>query len=357
MEKTFILPPRIIILFMWINILEQYEKCMFLKHFRHLLQRLVLKKILKHLLCCLFSLFLRNWEAKRKMSTGKPPPLPLRKPPGYRDPSIPIQHPPPRKAVKLPPSFHQNKRRRRSCTCCRIFCCCLCVLTAILILVFVSAGGLFYLWFQPRLPEIHLKSINFTKFNVSTTPDGPVLDAQSTIRVEIKNPNQNLGIVYDRTHVFLNAVNGDANLGEQTVPGFSQNKNNVTTLRFATKVQKEILDGKSAEELKKGFKNKNLLLNAEIRSGIGLKQSRWATNPVQVKILCGGMRLNQIKGGGSMPKCRIKMLNWYAYSVEFFGLFLSCLKGFSLTLWLVIKLESMLVSLLFCYFNYALCLN
>ncbi|KAI3449243.1 hypothetical protein Pfo_005908, partial [Paulownia fortunei] len=243
------------------------------------------------------------------MSTGQPtPPPPLQKPPGYRDPSIPIQHPRPRKAVNLPPSFHQNKRRS---SCRRTFCCCVCIVTAILFLVFICAGGFFYLWFQPRLPEIHLKSINFTKFNVSTTPDGQVLDAQSTIGVEIKNPNQNLGMVYDRTQVFLNSVNGDAKLGEQTMPGFTQDKNNVTTLKFATKVQREILDNKSAEELKKGFRSKNLLVNAEMRTGIGLKQSRWTTGTVQVKVLCEGMRLSQVQGGGAMPKCRIKMLNWY----------------------------------------------
>ncbi|KAH6756476.1 hypothetical protein C2S53_002477 [Perilla frutescens var. hirtella] len=249
------------------------------------------------------------------MSAGKPPPpLPLQRPPGYRDPNTPIQHPPPQKAVKLPPSFQQAKRRR---ACCRICCCCFCIAMVILVFVSVSAALTFYLWFQPRLPQIHLKSIEFTKFNVSTTADGPVLDAAATVAVEIKNPNQNLGIVYDRTHVLLSAVNGDASLGEQTVAGFSQSKNNVTTLKFAMRVDKEIVDGKSAEELKKGFKSKSLLLNAEIRSGIGVKERRWATTPLQVEVVCDGVRFSQVEGGGggggSMPKCRIKVFNWYVY--------------------------------------------
>ncbi|KAL8541087.1 hypothetical protein ACS0TY_002390 [Phlomoides rotata] len=242
-------------------------------------------------------------------ATGKQePPLPLRKPPGYRDPTISIQHPPPRKAVKLPPSFQQPKRRR---SCCRIFCCCVCISVFILIIVFAVAGFLFYLWYRPRLPEIHLKSITFTKFNVTTTPGtGPGLDAQSTIDVVIKNPNQNFGIVYGRTHILLSAVNGDVNLGEQTLGGFNQGKNNVTTLRFATKVQKEIVDGKSADELMKGIKKKNLMMSAEIRSGIGLKQMI----PVRVSVVCvGKMTLNQLQ----QPKCRIKLLNWYAKFLSF----------------------------------------
>lgn len=249
------------------------------------------------------------------MSTGKSqPPLPLRKPPGYRDPATKTQHPvQPRKPVKLPPTFQKTKRRR---SCCRIFCCCLCLSIFILILIFAVAGFVFYFWFQPRLPEIHLKSITFTEFNITKNP-GPTLDAQSTVDVVIKNPNNNFGLVYGRTRILLSAVNGDVNLGEQTVGGFNQDSNNVTTLRVAMKAQNEILDGKSAEELERGFKNKNLMMNAEIRSGIGLKHNRWSMNPVQVSVVCVGMSLDQLQRGGSTPKCRVKVLDRYALNLGF----------------------------------------
>lgn len=102
----------------------------------------------------------------------------------------------------------------------------------------------------------------------------------------------------------LSAVNGDVSLGEQTVAGFSQDKDTATTLKLPLKVEREIVDGKCEEELK----SKNLALNAEIRSGIGLKHPRWSTAPVKVEIFCGGMRLS---GGSSMPRCRIKVFNWY----------------------------------------------
>lgn len=241
------------------------------------------------------------------MSAGKPP-LPLQRPPGYRDPNTSTRHAPPQRAIRVPPSLRPAKRRRASC--CRICCCCFCIVIIILILVLISAGLTFYLWFQPRLPEIYLESINFTKFNVSTTPDGPVLDAVSTVVVEIKNPNQKLGIVYGMTEVLLSGVNGDVCLGEHTVAGFTQGQGNVTTLKLAMNVGNQILDSRSAEELKKGFKSKNLLLNAEIRSGIGIKESRWATSPVAVEVLCDGMRLSQLQTGGTIPKCRIRLLNW-----------------------------------------------
>ncbi|KAL2251795.1 UNVERIFIED_CONTAM: hypothetical protein Sindi_2301800 [Sesamum indicum] len=243
---------------------------------------------------------------------------PLQKPPGYREANTPVPRPRPRKPVKLPPSFYQNKRRS---ACCRTCCCCICIFTVILILAVVSAGGLFYLWFQPRLPEIHLTSINFTKFKVTTVPDGPMLDSECSIGVEIKNPNQELKMVYDRTQISINAAEGNANLGRQTVPGFTQNKNNVTNLKFTMKAEKEPLDSKSADELKDGFRSKSLLVDAELRTGIGLKGSGWATSTARVDVLCQGVRLSQVRDGGEMPKCRFKILNWYVNSVRISVLF------------------------------------
>ncbi|XP_073281799.1 uncharacterized protein [Primulina huaijiensis] len=161
--------------------------------------------------------------------------------------------------------------------CCRNFCCGISIFTAISLLFLFSALGFFFLWIGPRLPEIHLKSIDFKKFNVTTTPDGLTLDAQSIVSVEVKNPNSNLRMEYDRTRIYVNAVNGDTDLGQVTVPGFTQDKNNVTTLKFTTRAEKEILESKIAEELSNGFKNRKLVMNVEGESGIGIKiSSGWA---------------------------------------------------------------------------------
>ncbi|XP_075500264.1 uncharacterized protein LOC142538853 [Primulina tabacum] len=242
------------------------------------------------------------------MSIGQTPPPPLQKPPGYRDPTTPVKPPPPRKAA-LPPSLHLQKNPNR---CCRNFCCGISIVTAISLLFLFSALGFFFLWFEPRLPEIHLKSIDFKKFNVTTTPDGLTLDAQSIVSVEVKNPNSNLRMEYDRTRIYVNAVNGDTNLGQVTVPGFTQDKNNVTTLKFTTRAEKEILESKIAEELSNGFKNKKLVMNVEIESGVGIKSSGWAIGTVEVKVLCGGVSLSQVQDGrgAAAPKCRIKILDW-----------------------------------------------
>ncbi|KZV26780.1 hypothetical protein F511_28697 [Dorcoceras hygrometricum] len=243
------------------------------------------------------------------MSHGQTPTPPLQKPPGYRDPTTPVKPLPPRKAT-LPPSFQlQNKRN----TCCRNFCCAISIVAAVSLLFVLSALGFSVLWFEPRLPEIHLKSIDFKRFNVTTTPDGLTLDAQSVVSVEVKNPNSNLRIQYDRTSIYVNAAAGGTNLGQVTVPGFMQDNNNVTTLRLTTSAEKEILGSKTAQELSNGFKSTNMVMNVEIESGIGIKSSGWATGTVEVKVLCGGVSLSQVQEGvGAAPAtCRIKILDWY----------------------------------------------
>ncbi|KAL2479247.1 Late embryogenesis abundant (LEA) hydroxyproline-rich glycoprotein family [Forsythia ovata] len=239
------------------------------------------------------------------MSQGHPP---LQKPPGYRDPSIPIRRPQPqplqRKAAALPPSFYQKKRRSY----CRICCCCTCIVLFLLIILIIAAGAFFYLWMDPKLPVVHLKTIKFTKFKVTNTDAGPALDAQSSLNIEIKNPNTHFELEYDKTRVVLNAGNG-ANLGEQTLNGFTQGKNNVTTLKFTIKASRELMAKKDADMILKGFKNKNLVLSTEVRTGIGLKGNGWKTGTVQVNVICAGMKLNQIHNG-AMPKCRVKLFDW-----------------------------------------------
>jgi len=238
------------------------------------------------------------------MSQGQ---TPLQKPPGYRDASIPIQRPqppPPRKAAALPPSFYQKKRRNW----CRMCCCCTCIVLVLLILLIIAAGAFFYAWFDPKLPVVHLKTIKFSKFNVTNTDAGPALDAQSSLDIEIKNPNKHFELEYDKTRVVLNAGNGE-NLGEQTLPGFTQGKNNVTTLKFTIKASQELLAKKDADMIINGFKNKNLVVSPEVRTGIGLKGNGWKTGIVQVDVICAGLTLNQIQNSAT-PECHIKLLDW-----------------------------------------------
>nr|GMC79965.1 NDR1/HIN1-like protein 6 [Ipomoea batatas] len=229
---------------------------------------------------------------------------PLKKPPGYRDPSIPIQMP--------PPSFYPPRRRRRNC-CCR--CCCYFILFLIfVILLLIVCGAIFFLWFNPKLPVFHLTSLDFTKFAVTNSPDGgSSLNAQGTVGVEMKNPNKQLKMVYGRTKVELRGGTGgseDMSLGKGIVRGFVQKPGNVRELKVRIR-SKELLFGKSATNVGDRFKRKTLKVNAEVKTGIGIGFSGgWSTGPVGVTVRCKGLSLKHISDGTSR-KCHVKLLNLY----------------------------------------------
>ncbi|KAM3287498.1 NDR1/HIN1-like protein 6 [Capsicum chacoense] len=230
---------------------------------------------------------------------------PLKKPPGFKDPTIPIQMPP--RKVKLPPSFYPQKRKSRTCCC---SCCCLCVLIILILLLILVAGcGFLYLWFEPKLPVFHLRSLEFTQFNVTETQDGPKLNAQSAVKVKLKNPNRELKIVYGETRIELKGEN-DVNMGEAKVVGFVQEKKNVKVVKFIMKSHEMLYGGSIGKVMKIGFKNKNLRVSADVSTAIGIGYKEWKSWKIGVRVSCGSLKLKQIEDGGT-PKCGITLFNWF----------------------------------------------
>ena len=235
----------------------------------------------------------------------------LQKPPGYRDPTTTpgkpaIARPPPRKPV-LPPSFHPKKRRRNWCRTC---CCFVFVFFILLILVVAIAGGLFYLWFDPKLPVFHLQSFRVPKFNVTVKPDGTYLDAETVTRIEIKNPNGKLAIYYGGTQVGVTVGEDETELGSKEVSGFTQGKKNTTSLKVETSVKNQLVDDGSGTKLKNGFKNKGLVVDVEARTRVGFIVQGLKIGTVGVNALCGAVSLKKLDSG-DMPKCSVNLFKWY----------------------------------------------
>ncbi|KAJ8534816.1 hypothetical protein K7X08_016544 [Anisodus acutangulus] len=172
----------------------------------------------------------------------------------------------------------------------------------------VAACGFLYLWFDPKLPVFHLRSLDFTKFNVTESQDGPKLNAQSTLGVELKNPNRELKIVYGETRVELKGEN-DVSMGEGKVSGFVQEKKSVKVVKFGVKSNEMLLYGASVGEVMRiGFKNKNLRVSADVSSAIGIGYKGWKSWKFGVRISCGALMLKQIENGAT-PKCGITLFN------------------------------------------------
>ncbi|KAA8516137.1 hypothetical protein F0562_019316 [Nyssa sinensis] len=188
----------------------------------------------------------------------------LRKPPGYRDPSA-LGQTPTRLLTRsrgFPLPYRPEKKRR---SCCWLFCCFICIAILVLLFIIIVSGGVFYIWFEPRLPIFHLKSFQFIRFNVTVNPDGTYLNSQTVIRVEVRNA------------------------------------------KLEVEVMNELVEDGVVKKLKDGFRSKSLVVSAEIQSGIGLRSGGWDTNTVGIKVLCGHVNLKHGRGW-----CHAQMLHQYA---------------------------------------------
>lgn len=234
----------------------------------------------------------------------------LKKPPGYRDPSEPFKPvaiPPPRKRV-LPPSFRTKRKRRNWCRTC---CCFLCVLIFILVIVFVVVGGIFYLWFSPKVPVFHLQSFRIPVFNVTVKPDGTYLDAHTIIRIEVKNPNSKLKVYYGRTDI-KGIVGKGTELGQSEAAAFTQGTNNVRSLKIESSVKNQLVDDGVGTKLKNDYKKKKLKVRVVGGTSVGYVVQGWKIATVSVKVYCGGMTFKNLDGGdhNAMPKCTVNLLRW-----------------------------------------------
>ncbi|KAJ7951260.1 putative Late embryogenesis abundant hydroxyproline-rich glycoprotein family [Quillaja saponaria] len=239
---------------------------------------------------------------------AEPPLKPtLQKPPGYRDPTNPGR-PIPRQPVRkpaIPPSFRPKKKSR---SCCRACCCFFCIFILILIVLFLIAGGLFYVWYEPKLPEFHLQTFRLPQLNVTVRPDGTYLNAETVTRVEVKNPNNKLGWYYDGTR-FEISIGDDTVLGSKNIPNFSVGKGKTTSLKVETSVKNQLINDGKGKKLKSQISSKDLMVFVDVKTKAGLILEGWKVGTVEINVLCGDVKLKNLENG-EMPKCTINLLKW-----------------------------------------------
>ncbi|CAK7348770.1 unnamed protein product [Dovyalis caffra] len=223
----------------------------------------------------------------------------LQRPPGYRDPNLPVKsapRPPPTKApLPLPPSFQPRKRRSRHW--CRLCICCLILLIIISILLLVISGGLFYIWFNPKLPVLHLQSFKFSTFNVIKKSDGTYLTANMVARIEVSNPNEKIIYQFGESEVEITAGDDEVNLGSTSLPKFTLETKNTTSLKIETKVNNELIEDEIGSKILDQFTSKKLKVKMDVKTGVGIAFEGMKTGLLAVEVLCGGVTLKETESG------------------------------------------------------------
>lgn len=234
----------------------------------------------------------------------------LQKPPGYRDPTNPgkpVPRPLPRKSV-LPPSFRPRKRTKSVCGLC--WCFAYFTLAAICFLIAIL-GGIFFLWFDPKLPVFHIQSFKISTFDVTTKMDGTYLNAATVARLEVRNPNSRLTYRYGVLEVGITlGKDEETELGSTSLPGFTQAKKNTTSLKIESRVKNELVEDGVGSRIKSQFKKRRMVVNLQVKTTVGLGVMKGIEiGMLGVDVLCDGITLKEIDGG-NMPKCTIRTLKW-----------------------------------------------
>lgn len=239
---------------------------------------------------------------------GKPMKPVLQRPPGYSEPNLqakPTSRPLPTKAL-LPSSFQPRKRRSRHC---RLCLCCLILLLITVILLLIISGGLFYIWFDPKLPVFHLQSIKFPTFSVTKKSDGTYLKAKMVARIEVRNPNEKIIYHFGESKVETTTGDEEVNLGSTSLPKFTQEKGNATSLKTVTNVNNELIEDRIGSKILHQFKSKKLKVKMNVKTRVGIGVAGMKTGLLGAEVFCGGVTLKETESG-EMPRCVMKILQW-----------------------------------------------
>lgn len=207
----------------------------------------------------------------------------------------------------FPPNYPPRRRRRTECCRCRRCCCCFLFLVLIVLVLLAGAGGVFYLLFRPQLPVFVLESVRTPRFNITLTPTGTVLDAQTVAVVRARNPNGKIAFSYAPIQAHISAGD-DVDLGSGDFPGFEQSSGNSTMMRFVGLVKGAIIDDGVGSSLKARYGNKDINVHVEVRTRLGIRLGRWHVGRFGIRFSCAGV-VKKLEGGVK-PKCKIDFLKW-----------------------------------------------
>lgn len=102
----------------------------------------------------------------------------------------------------------------------------------------------------------------------------------------------------------------EIDLGRGSVKGFVQLKKNVTSLKFVSNVKHVVIGDSIGMKMKGKWKNGDIGVNVEVKTGVGFGSSGWRLRPVGVRVVCENVTLKKVDHGDALPKCTINLFKW-----------------------------------------------
>ncbi|KAJ6675261.1 LATE EMBRYOGENESIS ABUNDANT (LEA) HYDROXYPROLINE-RICH GLYCOPROTEIN FAMILY [Salix viminalis] len=151
--------------------------------------------------------------------------------------------------------------------------------------------------------------LNSRTFRVTKKSDGTYLTAKMVARIEVRNPNEKIMYHFGVSEVGTTMGDEEVNLGSTSLPKFTQEKGNATSLKTVTSVKSELVEDRIGSAILNQFKNKKLKVKMNVRTRVGISVAGMKTGVLGVEVLCGGVTLKETESG-EMPRCVMKILKW-----------------------------------------------
>nr|XP_004235596.1 NDR1/HIN1-like protein 13 [Solanum lycopersicum] len=206
-----------------------------------------------------------------------------------------------------------RRKHRRSCCCC----CCLFITLFIITIVLLAAiaGAIFWVLYRPQRPSFSVSTLQVSQLNLTSTK----LASKFSLTVVARNPNKKISFFYDPINISFNSA--DVDIGDGSLPAFTHNRKNTTTLKTVVSSSGKNLDDSAISNLKSKLKNKKSLpLEIKLDTKVKVKVGSLKTKKVGIRVKCSGIKITvpsgktPTKATTSNVKCkvdlRIKIWKW-----------------------------------------------
>ncbi|KAF7831519.1 NDR1/HIN1-like protein 13 [Senna tora] len=217
--------------------------------------------------------------------TSEPtPPAPAKPTPGTYIVKVPkdlVYRVPPPENSRRYDRYTRRKNRRSWCRCCF---CWFVGLVFLFIVLFGIVAGVLYLVFRPEAPDFAVDRISVRGMDLASAS---VMSPEFDVAVRVNNPNDKIGIFYERDGSVEIYYNEDVRLSNGTLPAFYQPSNNVTVIQTALKGSSVVLSSADREALVDQQTEGKVPLKMKLTAFVKIEVGSVKTWGITIKINCG----------------------------------------------------------------------
>lgn len=194
------------------------------------------------------------------------------------------------------PAGHSRRRRHYDRRRCSVCCCCFWTVLLVLGLCLLAAiaGAALYVLYRPHRPEFSFSSLRTATLNLTGAADGSStrLITLFNLTLTSKNPNSHFTFAYDSFAVALSSSSSNSVfLGNGSLPAFTSNEKNVTTLRAIVSLRSQDLDAESVTSLRSDLKRKNgVPVKIQMDTKVQVSAGKLKSKKVGIRVSCEGFK-------------------------------------------------------------------